>query len=268
MKIKLAGVAETLLIPLWARAWETTKPGEHLVEDPMAVELVRKIDYDFDKFQNAKLSQIGTAVRSEIFDRETKRFIKQFPGALCINLCCGLDTRFYRVDNGEIDWYDLDLPEVMALRSKLLPQESSRIHNIAQSVLNSDWPAAVQSKGRAVLIIMEGASMYFSENEMRQLLAILAQHFPGAVLFMEIMTPFLIRRQKYHDSVMKTTARFHWGVNDGRKIEALHPQFHFQEQWTLYEHHRFRWGIMGALSLIPWWNKNCNDKVVKLVIGA
>ena len=107
MKIKLSGVSETLLIPLWARA-EETKRADGLIRDDFAVQLVEQIDYDFAKFSRAKHSQTGVAVRSYILDHETTAFIEQHPDAVCINLACGLDTRFYRVDNGKIDWYNLD----------------------------------------------------------------------------------------------------------------------------------------------------------------
>ena len=115
MKTKLSGVAETLLIPLWARA-EETKRSDALIRDDFAVRLVEQIDYDFAKFARAKHSQTGVAVRSYILDHETKAFIEKQPDAVCINLACGLDTRFYRIDNGQIDWYNLDLPDVMELR--------------------------------------------------------------------------------------------------------------------------------------------------------
>ena len=123
MKVQLEGVAETLLIPLWARAHETQKNKNRLLNDPHAIEMIQQIDYDFSKFKKAKGSQIGVAVRSNILDNETLAFIKKHPDALIINLAAGLDTRFYRVNNEHIYWVNIDLPEVIALRKQLLPKE-------------------------------------------------------------------------------------------------------------------------------------------------
>ena len=263
MKTKLSGVAETLLIPLWARA-EETKRSDALIRDDFAVRLVEQIDYDFAKFARAKYSQTGVAVRSYILDHETKAFIEKQPDAVCINLACGLDTRFYRIDNGQIDWYNLDLPDVMELRQNLLAEEGARIHNLAASVFDSGWLEKVEHEGRPVLILLEGAAMYFSEQEMRSLFAMLAEAFADASMLIEIMPPFLIGQQKRHDSVDTQKAPFQWGVKSGKEIEKLHPAIAFLKERTLYEGFRSRWGLFGLLSVIPWWNKNCNDKIACL----
>ena len=264
MEVKLQGVEETLLITLWARAYETKKTTSRLLEDPLAVEMMNKLDYDFNKFAKAKWSQIGTVVRSHIFDKEAQDFLHQHQNAVCINLAAGLDTRFYRLDCGRADWYNFDLPEVMALRRTLLPEEPENVHNIGRSILDPSWVSSVDAGNRPVLFIMEGASMYFSKDEMKNLFAGIATNFPGAYMLIEVMPPFFIGKQKYHDSVSEKTAPFKWGVKDGRELETMNPAIIYKGQRTLYEGYRKRWGIMGILSCIPWWNQNCNDKIVKI----
>lgn len=265
--MKLHGVEETLLIPLWARAYETTQYKHPLVRDELAVEILQKIDYDFSKFDGVKLSQIGTAARSAILDRETRKFLQEHPRAVCINLCAGLDTRFYRVNTRGLNWYNIDLPDVMQLRAEVLPNEPENVHNITGSILDKETFAGIDTGGRDVLLIMEGASMYFTQEDICYLLQLLHDCFPGAVMLMEVMTPFLIRHQKYHDSVGKyVKAHFIWGVTDGKEMERMKPFVRFCNQWTFYEGFRRRWGIMGLLSLIPWWNKNVNNKIVQFSI--
>lgn len=264
VKVNLQGVAETLLMPLWARACETKRINGRLIYDPLAVKLVQELDYDFHKFEHAKLFQTGTAVRSEILDRETKTFINRHPDAVCINLACGLDTRFYRVDNSRIEWYNLDCPEVIKLRETLLQESDSRIHELAFSMLDSQRVHLVQTQNRPVLFIMEGASLYFSAEQMKLLFSLIQDFFPRAGLLLEIMTPYIISLQKHYDSVSKSQALFIWGVSDGRKIEKLNPHLRFREQWDLYEYHRFRWGWLGLLSLVPWCRDSCSDKIVYL----
>ncbi|MEX5285155.1 class I SAM-dependent methyltransferase [Selenomonas sputigena] len=263
MKTKLSGVEETLLIPLWARAEETKRP-DGLIRDDFAVRLVEQIDYDFSKFARARHSQAGVAVRSYILDHETSGFIEKHPDAVCINLACGLDTRFYRIDNGQIDWYNLDLPDVMKLRQSLLQEKNTRTHDLIASVFDPAWPHQVERAGRPVLIIMEGSAMYFTEDQMRSLFSMLTEAFADASMFIEIMTPFIISQQKRHDSVDTKKAPFQWGVKSGKEIEKLHPAITFLKEQTFYEGFRRRWGLFGVLSLIPWWNKNCNDKIACL----
>ncbi|MDB5101470.1 MAG: tcmP, partial [Cyanobacteria bacterium RYN_339] len=115
IKTRLEGVEETLLIPLWARAAETRR-GDALIRDDRAVELVEQIDYDFKKLSWDWTTQVGVAIRTEILDDATRAFLAKHPDGLIINIAAGLDTRFYRLDNGQLHWVDVDLPNSMALR--------------------------------------------------------------------------------------------------------------------------------------------------------
>ena len=59
--------------------------------------------------------------RAKEFDDKIRAFITEHPRASVINLGAGLDTTFYRVDNGLVQWYDLDFPDVIGIREQLLP---------------------------------------------------------------------------------------------------------------------------------------------------
>ena len=269
MKVQLEGVAETLLIPLWARAHETQKNKNRLLNDPHAIEMIQQIDYDFSKFKKAKGSQIGVAVRSNILDNETLAFIKKHPDALIINLAAGLDTRFYRVNNEHIYWVNIDLPEVIALRQQILPKEPENMQNIGLSMFDPIWIEQITShKNRPVLFIMEGASMYFKEKELHDLCELIVTHFPNSFMLMETSTPFIIKNQQFHDAISKEKTPFHWAITKGKEITKLHPSIRYIKEQTLYEGYRSYWGILGLLSLIPWWNNNCNDKIVYIQFKA
>ncbi|HBE79148.1 MAG TPA: hypothetical protein DDW65_15445 [Firmicutes bacterium] len=107
------GVADTLFIPLLMRSMETQHP-KAIIHDQKAVELVKRIDYDFSKYGKANFSAIGVAIRVRHFDRKVAAFISRHNKAVVVNIGCGLDTRFYRVTNknGAV-FYELDLPEVI-----------------------------------------------------------------------------------------------------------------------------------------------------------
>ncbi|MBP1702265.1 MAG: uncharacterized protein H6Q38_1372 [Chloroflexi bacterium] len=79
-----------------------------------------------------------------------------------LHLGCGQDSRFWRVDSGEVDWYDLDLTPVIELRRRFYP-EPERYHLIASSVTDLDWMAMVTANGRPALVVAEGVLMYLSE---------------------------------------------------------------------------------------------------------
>ena len=54
-------VAETLLIPLYMRAKESRRK-DAILKDKMAEQLIACIEYDYSKFDGAKLSEVGCVV--------------------------------------------------------------------------------------------------------------------------------------------------------------------------------------------------------------
>ena len=124
----LSGVSETLLVTLYLRAMETQRP-DALIKDEKAVELVTRMSYDFGRVRQIPLSEANKLViilRNREFDRYAQDFLKRHPQAVVVHIGCGLDSRFDRVDNGQVEWYDLDLPDVIELRRKLFGDEGER----------------------------------------------------------------------------------------------------------------------------------------------
>ena len=108
-KVDLGIVQETLLIPLWARAAELQQP-DPIICNSKSAEILEAIDYDFDKFATAKNSQIGNCLRGLILGNWVRTYLKEYPQGLIVEIGAGLNTRFERVDNGKVRWFDLDLP--------------------------------------------------------------------------------------------------------------------------------------------------------------
>ena len=105
----------------------------------------------------------GIVARSVVFDELISDFIRKNPDCTVVNIACGLDTRFYRMDNGKITWYNLDLPETIEVRDSIY-QESGRVSTIACSVLDPAWADQVKVRGK-ILFIIEGLTMYMKADE-------------------------------------------------------------------------------------------------------
>jgi O-methyltransferase involved in polyketide biosynthesis len=250
IKVRLDGVEETLLIPLWARAAETRR-ADGMVNDPRAVELVDAIDYDFDKLSWDWAAQVGIAIRTEIFDQATLRFLSAHPAGLIINLAAGLDTRFYRLDNGRLHWVDVDLPNSMALRRQFF-NDAGRHDYITESVLEDAWCRQVhRDPGQPVLVIIEGLTMYFSPEETRALLGRIATFFPGAEILMEAISPLAAARSDLFFSMRRMNARFRGGLARGKDVESWDARLRFVEEWFYYDRHPLRWGPLMIGRLIP-----------------
>src|SRR3712207_1901647 len=128
MKIKFEGVSETLLITLYIRAKDSMS-DKPILNDIKAKEMVEAIEYDYSKLDSAKSSYYGVLARGKVMDDEVRKFISKNPDGVIVSVGCGLDTRFDRVDNGKIIWYNLDFPEVIEKR-KLFFEENERVRNI------------------------------------------------------------------------------------------------------------------------------------------
>ena len=258
MQVKLEGVEETMLIPLLIKAEETKRPSPR-IRDEKAVEMVSRIDYDFSKFKNKSFSHAGVVARTVIIDRETQKFISFHPDAVCITVGCGLDARFYRMDNGRIDWYDLDLSNVMDVRIQLL-LEQGRVHRLAFSAFEEKWTAEVVVKGRPILIILEGLLMYFTEEEVRQLFGILKRNFPGGTVLAELMPAMLVNHGNQHETVKKTGANFRWGVKDASEVERFYKGIALIDEWsfnTEMKKYGLRFRLFGTLPM----TKNFNNRL-------
>ena len=228
-KITLSGVPETMLQTVYARARESR--GRGVIRDAKAEELVEKLDYDFSLAEKDTAMRSGVIARTIVLDRLTTAYLAGHPGAVVVNIACGLDTRCCRM-TGYRHWYNLDLPETMAVREKLLP-ESSAVTQIAMSAMD-DWGSRIEETDAPVLIIIEGLTMYLTEADVQRIFAVIAGRFDAATVLVETMNPMVVKRFK-EKSIEGSNAKFTWGVRDGRALAALLPDFRFVAEHGLTE---------------------------------
>lgn len=231
-KIKLSGVPETMLQTIYARAKESR--GRGAIHDAKAEELIEKLDYDFSLADKDTAMHSGVIARTIVLDKLTKSWLAAHPGAVVINIACGLDTRCYRM-SGYAHWYNLDLPETMAVREKLLP-EIGTISQIAMSAMD-DWGGEISELSEQnvpVLIVIEGLTMYLSEADVQRIFAVIAKRFCQATVFVETMNPMVVKRFK-EKSIDANNAKFTWGVKNGEALAELLPDFRFVEEHSLCE---------------------------------
>lgn len=183
-KIRLSGVPETMLQTVYARAKESR--GRGAIHDAKAEEIIEKLDYDFSLADKDTAMHSGVIARTIVLDRMTKEWLASHPGAVVVNIACGLDTRCYRM-SGYAHWYNLDLPETMAVREKLLP-ESGTISQITMSAME-DWGSEISEQNVPVLIVIEGLTMYLSERNIQRIFTVISSRFSNATVFVETMNP-------------------------------------------------------------------------------
>ncbi len=199
VKIKLSDESAAPLGCLLGRA-QLSKEHSSLFYDAKAVELAEKIDYDFSTsdmpfrgimfnlFLKGNLPEFDLfTLRAKQFDDKLKVYITEHPRASVVNIGAGLDTTFYRVDNGLIHWYDLDLPAVIEVRKQLLP-EPDRVSYIAKSLLDPSWCDDIEHTEGGVFMVAGGVLPWFNEPDVEQFFLTLADNFPGSEIVFDAVS--------------------------------------------------------------------------------
>ena len=220
IKIKTGTIEETLLLPLWGRAYETQKNNPRLV-DERAVEIIRQIDYDFSNIEETQaMSQNGWVARSLHTDRVALEFIKEHPKASIVNIGCGLDTTFSRVDNGKIMFYELDLPDVIALRKNFYG-DSDRHISIASSFLDTQWFEKIEVRD-GLLFLAGGVFMYFNEEQIKTFFMKAADYFNECDFFFDALSPMgmkIAKKQVLKKGGMGMSMDGGWGLKPVASLE-------------------------------------------------
>ena len=184
-KIEKNTVQETLVIPLYGRKL-CTEQFPDLFQDKKAVELIDRIDYDFSALEKRSKSfahrfgALEVAMRENDLMIEAKEYLKDHLRAALVNLGCGLDQTAENCDNGQCTIYNLDLPDVIAVRNELLP-ESDRIKNVAADLNDQKWFDKIDAQN-GVCFLAAGVFYYFKTEDVKKLFCEMAKRFPGGRL--------------------------------------------------------------------------------------
>lgn len=232
-KVSLTREKETLLITLYAKAGESRLP-DSLLRDRFAAEVVSRLDYDFSRLMIDRDLMIGVAMRAHILDGWTRDFIARHRKATVLHLGCGLDSRIFRIDPApNIRWFDLDYPEVIALRRKLYPQRNG-YSLIGSSVTDRDWVADVPVD-RPTIIVAEGLFPYLPAGEVPKLLRRLTAHLQCGDLVFDAYSRLGLALIRWQPSVLVTGARLHWAINDPRELETEVPGLKLETELPAYD---------------------------------
>lgn len=236
-------VAETLLIPLYMRAKESRR--EHpILNDKTAERLADSMEYDYSKFDGASKSEVGCLVRGWYFDRAVQRFIQTHEHPVVVNVGCGLDTRFQRIGSDKAVFYDMDLPEVIELRRKLLPEQPGNRY-IAASLLETEWMDTLlkEQSGADFIFVAEGVLMYFYEEQVRSFLHEVVKRFAGGELWFDVCGTMMTRHGVKPDSLRNTDVQIRFGMDNGHRVEQWEPGLKLIDQANYMKFFRQRWGF-------------------------
>jgi len=226
-KVRLTAEEETLLITLYAKAYGCPRA---FFDDQTARQVIEQIDYDFASLKVPTGTRLTVCLRAKKLDEYLIQFLAQNPRGTVLNLGCGLDSRCVRVEAGEAQWYDLDLPGVIKIREKFFEQ-TDNYHMIPASVTDFEWMNAITYSDKGVFVVAEGLLMYLGEAGVKSLVIKLQEEFPGCELACDAFSRLTARNVKGHPSLKKTGAVVAWGIDDPKEIETWREGIRFKEEW-------------------------------------
>lgn len=239
MSLKLTDVSDTLWIPLFGKAIESSRKNG-LIKDDLAVEIAKKacaLEPSLQKWWKSlsRESQGLMIWRNVVIDKLVLKYIKQNPNGTIINLGAGLCTRFKRLDNGEIKWIELDLPPVKTAWLNF-NEESERHQFWTDSIFENAWIDKVEEiQNNNVLLIAEGLFMYFSKKQVKDILTMIGDRLAHSHIVFEAYSKFALMRP--HPDVIKTGAKKFknpWGVYNGNEFEKWLPNIkHVSDDYFL-----------------------------------
>ncbi len=244
--------SQTLLIPLIIRARE----GEHpksLFRDKAAEEVVARLPVEAFNFSMHPFMRAGTAVRIRYFDDLTKEMLEKTERPVIVQLGCGLDTRFSRTDSGKGIHINIDLPEVIAMRREILPQDNERDMDWVGDLLERGWMDRLEREyaGHQLLFISEGVLMYLSENDVRKLLSDIADRFPSSHIAFDTAGSRAARVINKKSAVKELKASLNWAYDDDGSLDAWHPGLRRLERAHYFNRFKSRWGILRLMHYTP-----------------
>lgn len=240
------------LLALALRAKEASRKVPR-IQDENAGEIVAALGVDFDglarelglvmRCYNRFLSHEAVVVRTIMFRETLHGLIERYPDAACVNLGCGLDDKFMQVDNEDIEWFDVDLPDQIALRRRFF-KDRPRCTMVCGDALDGAWTTCV-SAGRMVVVCMEGVLEYFTKDQTAVCLHVLCDSFEHGYLVAE-MNPMAMVEYARQAPTKESVAPFRWGTASGEEFVELEPRLALLSEHSLCEEMR-KHTLLGML---------------------
>ncbi|MDN3238098.1 class I SAM-dependent methyltransferase [Glycomyces tritici] len=228
-RLDLAPIQETLLLTLYARALDSR--GERpILGDEWSADLANRIDYDFAKLDVKPGLICGTALRAKRIDEAVANFTAYHPNAVVMDLGCGLDTRVLRCDPPPgVTWYDVDFPEIIAVRERLVPSPS--VH-IGADLTETGWHTGLPAD-RPAIIVAEGLLPFMPGDSFQQMIRTLTAHFTTGELVLNGYTRFAAWAMKYHPTIKAIGITAAQGFDDPREPQTWEAGLTLAEELML-----------------------------------
>ena len=225
--VSLDGISQTLCIPLVARALGDSMFPNVAVGDRYAARFLEMMGDDGHLWLHDRVSIYCCLMRCRQMRTLAQAFLTQHPDAVVINLGCGLSYYYQWLENGEMQMYDCDLPQVLDIRRRLINTEDPLYHQLSLDLTDPHWwenlalPPAVAR--RPVFLFSEGVLIYFSPDTVRSIFRTFAANAaPGSRFVFDATYGWMAGQAFWNPSVYRAGAQIRWGPYSLSEFNLLH----------------------------------------------
>ena len=263
---KLNSLSETLFLTLYCRAIESNTKNP-IIKDEKSIEIVKNLDKYFSESRSnfremllkrklPKLYIKKISLLTKKFDEYANNFLIKNPNGIIINMACGLDTRFFRIANKKVDFYDIDFQEVIELK-KQFTTEKDNYHFIGSSLLDFNWIENLsKKKNKQILFIAQGVFGYLKENEVRLLIFELQKNFPGCEIVFDIVNSYYVKKKQ--DKIKKgfqtrynlsKDVTYNFGIKKSNELMSWDEGIIFLDDWSFYDdaHEKIKFHVIDRI---------------------
>ncbi len=207
------GVADTLFIPLTARVYISKKFPEYFY-DPKALELESALQDKSIEENSSEYTMIASVARYYNLDEMVKKYLAAHADSNIVYLGCGLETAYFRLGNKTAHFYEMDQPEVIEIRRKVLgEQENEKL--IAGDLFDLKWAEEIRDKSLPTLMVVSGVFQYFHEEEVLSFIEKAKEVFENAELIFDATNKTGVKYcEKYVKKTGNTSAMMYFYVDD------------------------------------------------------
>ncbi len=246
----ITDVGETALLTLHCHALDA-QSAQPILNDRPAIRMTEQLTLlisGSDKKLSRRLAKgkidprlvTYITVRARQYDQYALDFLREYPRSTVVNIGCGLDNRFARIDNGQLTFFDLDFPEVLALKKKLVTP-AARYYFIPGSVFDLKWTENITTV--PVMFLAEGVFMYCAPGDVKKLFLTLQQKFPGSEMVCEVVNSIwlkgwlqkIVTFKLHKEQKLGRGAVYRFGIRNGHEIETWSKGIELLDEWSYFD---------------------------------
>lgn len=171
------------LYPIKMKSDWTKKYPEVIHDDWCGRFLIdNRIDFSRINIRMSEYKNLILMANTAACENKIRKYIMEYPNCTIVCIGCHLENTFAGMDNGRIQWYNIDTHNIMSVRRSLYG-EREREKTVGRSLMDFSWVDDINCvRDHGVLFVCQDAFTYMTRQQVKSLVEKLLNKFPGSEL--------------------------------------------------------------------------------------